>query len=66
MTSRGFGHDGAGGQVGFANPETGVGFAFVTNYMQAGGDLRATSIINALSESLASRGEVVSQASNRA
>ncbi|MEQ1901455.1 MAG: serine hydrolase domain-containing protein [Devosia sp.] len=60
MTPRGFGHDGAGGQVAFANPETQVGFAFVTNYMQAGGDNRATAIIDALSESLATRGEVAS------
>ena len=66
MTPKGFGHDGAGGQVAFANPQTGVGFAFVTNYMQAGGDNRATAIINALSESMATRGVVAGQAPSRA
>ncbi len=48
LTSRGFGHDGAGGQVAFAEPELRLGFAFVTNLMQGAGDNRATSIINAL------------------
>lgn len=43
-----FGHDGAGGQSAFADPEHGVGFAFVTNWMEGPGDERATSIIDAL------------------
>lgn len=48
LTPRGFGHDGAGGQSAFADPGAGVGFAFVTNQMEAGDDVRATRIIDAL------------------
>jgi CubicO group peptidase (beta-lactamase class C family) len=43
-----FGHDGAGGQVGFADPERGIGFGFVTNWMMGPEDGRATAIIEAL------------------
>lgn len=43
-----FGHDGAGGQVGFADPNHGVGFGFVTNWMMGPEDHRATDIIAAL------------------
>ncbi|KTR90885.1 carboxylesterase [Microbacterium testaceum] len=42
-----FGHDGAGGQVAFADRESRVGFAFVTNWMEAV-DPRATRIVDAL------------------
>jgi CubicO group peptidase (beta-lactamase class C family) len=52
LTPASFGHDGAGGQVAFADPETGVGFAFVTNQMEAIDDVRATHIIDALREVL--------------
>lgn len=45
---RGFGHDGAGGQCAFADPQFGVGFAFVTNQMEAIDDVRATRIVDAL------------------
>jgi CubicO group peptidase (beta-lactamase class C family) len=48
----GFGHDGAGGQVAFADPEFGVGFAFVTNQMEAIDDVRATRVVDALREVL--------------
>lgn len=48
VTARGFGHDGAGGQVAFADPGAGVGFAFLTNQMEAIDDHRATSIVDAL------------------
>jgi CubicO group peptidase (beta-lactamase class C family) len=48
ITAAGFGHDGAGGQVAFADPEAGVGFAFLTNQMEAADDDRATSVIDAL------------------
>ena len=48
LTARGFGHDGAGGQSAFADPELGVGFAFLTNQMEAIDDHRATRIIDAL------------------
>jgi CubicO group peptidase (beta-lactamase class C family) len=47
LTAASFGHDGAGGQVAFADPVHEVGFAFVTNVMEAD-DPRATSIIDAL------------------
>lgn len=43
-----FGHDGAGGQVGFADPVRQIGFGFVTNWMMGPEDQRATSIIEAL------------------
>ncbi|CAN5235798.1 serine hydrolase domain-containing protein [soil metagenome] len=48
----GFGHDGAGGQCAFADPEFGIGFAFLTNQMEAIDDVRATSIVDALREAL--------------
>jgi CubicO group peptidase (beta-lactamase class C family) len=48
LTSHSFGHDGAGGQSAFADPEHRVGFAFITNWMEAGEDRRATAIIDAL------------------
>ncbi|KRF32827.1 serine hydrolase [Yonghaparkia sp. Soil809] len=47
LTGASFGHDGAGGQVSFADPVHGVGFAFLTNVMEAE-DPRATRIIDAL------------------
>lgn len=47
LTPQGFGHDGAGGQVAFAEPEARIGFAFLTNTMEAGDD-RGTSIVDAL------------------
>lgn len=43
-----FGHDGAGGQVGFADPERRIGFGYVTNWMMGPEDQRATAIIDAL------------------
>jgi CubicO group peptidase (beta-lactamase class C family) len=48
VTERGFGHDGAGGQVAFAEPELGIGFAYLTNLMEGAGDTRATSVVDAL------------------
>jgi CubicO group peptidase (beta-lactamase class C family) len=46
-----FGHDGAGGQVAFADRRHRVGFAFLTNRMEAD-DRRATDIVTALRSSL--------------
>lgn len=48
VTADGFGHDGAGGQVAFAEPTLGLSFAFVTNHLEAGDDHRATTIVDAL------------------
>ena len=52
LTARSFGHEGAGGQSAFADPVHRVGFAFVTNWMEAGEDTRATAIIDALRDVL--------------
>lgn len=48
----GFGHDGAGGQVAFADRDARLGFAFITNQMEAIDDVRATRIVDALREVL--------------
>jgi CubicO group peptidase (beta-lactamase class C family) len=52
VTSAGFGHDGAGGQVAFAEPDLKLGFAFTTNFAVAD-DMRGTSIVDALRVALA-------------
>lgn len=48
LTTESFGHDGAGGQVAFADPGARIGFAFLTNQMEAIDDTRATRIVDAL------------------
>jgi CubicO group peptidase (beta-lactamase class C family) len=48
LTPAGFGHDGAGGQATFAEPELGIGFAYLTNLMEGAGDARASMVIDAL------------------
>jgi CubicO group peptidase (beta-lactamase class C family) len=48
-----FGHDGAGGQVAFADLDQRIGFAFLTNRMEAGDD-RGTRIVSALGSALGS------------
>jgi CubicO group peptidase (beta-lactamase class C family) len=53
LTSKSFGHDGAGGQVGFADPVHKIGFGYVTNWMEGVGDLRATAILDALRQGVA-------------
>lgn len=52
LTAESFGHDGAGGQVAFADPRHRVGFAFVTNWMRGPGDLRGTRLVDALRDLL--------------
>ncbi|MBN9195686.1 MAG: serine hydrolase, partial [Microbacterium sp.] len=47
LGSSSLGHDGAGGQVAFADRDAKVGFAFLTNRMEAVDD-RATRIVDAL------------------
>ena len=51
---RSFGHPGAGGSVGFADPEAGVAAGYVMNKMDANlsGDPRARSLIDALYASI--------------
>jgi CubicO group peptidase (beta-lactamase class C family) len=41
LGGRSFGHDGAGGQLGFADDEYGVGFAYLSNQMGGIVDQRA-------------------------
>ena len=48
LTRRSFGHDGAGGQVAFADPVFGIGFAFLANQMEGIDDFRGTRIVDAL------------------
>lgn len=45
-----FGHPGRGGSLGFADPELGLGFGYVTNGMQPGvtGDIRSRNLIRAV------------------
>ncbi|MDP5226942.1 MULTISPECIES: serine hydrolase domain-containing protein [Arthrobacter] len=52
LSPAGFGHYGAGGQLGFADPVHGIGFGYLTNWMvpDAG---RATAVVQALREDLA-------------
>lgn len=52
--ARAFGHFGAGGSVGFADPDTGIGFAYVMNRMLPGlsGDPRSRGLIRATYEAL--------------
>lgn len=52
-SAAGFGHDGAGGQSAFADPDLRLGFAFLTNQMEAIDDHRATRIIDAVRAVLA-------------
>jgi CubicO group peptidase (beta-lactamase class C family) len=43
-----FGHDGAGGQIVFADRASKVGFAYLTNLMREGTDYRGSSLVAAL------------------
>ncbi len=52
LGSRSFGHAGAGGQLAFADPDLGVGFAYLTNQMGGYGDARARELTLALRSAL--------------
>lgn len=56
-TPASFGHPGRGGSLGFADPELGIGFGYVTNGMQPGvtGDIRSRSLMAAVRACLAGR-----------
>ncbi|NTW38470.1 MAG: beta-lactamase family protein [Cellulomonadaceae bacterium] len=55
LTPQSFGHDGAGGQMAFADPVHRLGFAFVTNEMRGGIDRRAADLVAAVREVLEPR-----------
>ncbi|WP_341974302.1 serine hydrolase domain-containing protein [Microbacterium sp. LWO13-1.2] len=52
LSASSFGHDGAGGQVTFADQRHGVGFAYVTNLIELHSDDRGDSIVRALGDVL--------------
>ena len=53
-SARSFGHAGAGGSVGFADPENGIGFGYVMNRMLANlsGDPRSQGLVRAVYEAI--------------
>jgi CubicO group peptidase (beta-lactamase class C family) len=54
VTASAFGHAGAGGSLGFADPEAGIGFGYVMNQMQLGldEDQRAPALVHAVYSAL--------------
>jgi CubicO group peptidase (beta-lactamase class C family) len=54
MGPRSFGHAGAGGSLGFADPDAGVGFGYVMNKMSTNlsGDPRTIGLVDAIKASL--------------
>ena len=52
--AKSFGHPGAGGSLGYADPEAKIGFGYTMNKMHAGLliDARATALIDALYASM--------------
>lgn len=49
---RSFGHDGAGGQLAFADADRGIGFAYVTAQMGGPDDMRSRRLVAAVREAL--------------
>jgi CubicO group peptidase (beta-lactamase class C family) len=47
---RSFGHGGAGGSLGFADPDSGVGFAYVMNHMAADAPRTANNLVAAVAD----------------
>ena len=62
---RAFGSPGAGGSLGYADPDTGIGYAYITSQMGTAltGDPRDVALRNALDAALRSRGELDRKAS---
>ncbi len=56
--TRGFGHFGAGGSAGWADPDAELGFGYIMNRMDIGlaGDLRSSNLINATYEAAGKAG----------
>ncbi|MGY0486026.1 serine hydrolase domain-containing protein [Streptomyces sp. WG-D5] len=54
LSPHSFGHPGRGGALGFADPETGIAFGYVTNGMRTGvtADPRAQALVKSLREAL--------------
>ncbi|MFF5261769.1 serine hydrolase domain-containing protein [Actinomadura viridis] len=52
LTPASFGHAGFGGQLAFADPHHGVGFAFLTNLFPLGADTRADRLVGVLRKRL--------------
>ena len=52
LSDASFGHDGAGGQVSFADPEYKVGFAYLTNDLQRSDDKRGVLLVEVLRDLL--------------
>jgi CubicO group peptidase (beta-lactamase class C family) len=57
LSDASFGHDGAGGQVSFADPEYKVGFAYLTNDLQRSGDTRGVLLVEVLRDLLGKHAE---------
>ncbi|PXA97532.1 carboxylesterase [Nostoc sp. 3335mG] len=53
LSEKSFGHDGAGGQLGFADPKHEIGFGYLTNWLMDRSDDRADAIVRALAAALA-------------
>lgn len=47
-----FGHDGAGGQFGFADPDARIGFGYVTNHLDRANDTRGLTLVATLRDIL--------------